>query len=83
MIQAYNEGKVEEARELYSKIVDGKTEKGLYGLFQQAEKAFSEGRVRVEEGKVLSATGEVIAGQDLTHEINEAVKGGHSALHLL
>ena len=46
-------------------------------------KAFSEGRVRVEEGKVLSARGEVIAGQDLTHEINEAVEGGRSALHLL
>jgi phosphoribosylglycinamide formyltransferase-1 len=46
-------------------------------------KAFSEGRVRVEKGKVLSARGEVIAGQDLTHEINEAVKGGRGALHLL
>ena len=36
-------------------------------------KAFSEGRVRLEEGKVLSAIGEVIAGYDLTQEINEAV----------
>ena len=36
-------------------------------------KAFSEGRVRVEEGEVLSATGEAIGGSDLTQEINEAV----------
>jgi len=46
-------------------------------------KAFSEGRVKVEEGKVLSASGEVIAGYDLTQQINEAVKGERSELHLL
>ena len=46
-------------------------------------KTFSEGRVRVEDGKVLSARGEVIAGHDLTQEINEAVKGGRGELHLL
>jgi len=38
-------------------------------------KALSEGKVRIGEGKVLSASGEVIAGYDLTGEINEAVKG--------
>ena len=37
-------------------------------------KAFSEGRGRVEDGKVLSATGESIGGYDLTEEIEEAVK---------
>jgi folate-dependent phosphoribosylglycinamide formyltransferase PurN len=39
-------------------------------------KAFSEGRVRIEEGKVVSASGEVIRGYNLTEEIE-------SELHLL
>jgi phosphoribosylglycinamide formyltransferase-1 len=36
-------------------------------------KAFSEGRVRVESGRVLAADGEVITGYDLTADIDEAV----------
>jgi len=39
-------------------------------------KAFSEGRVRIEEGKVVSASGEVLKSYDLTEEIE-------SELHLL
>jgi folate-dependent phosphoribosylglycinamide formyltransferase PurN len=39
-------------------------------------KAFSQGRVRIEEGKVVSASGEVIRGYNLTEEIE-------SELHLL
>ncbi len=39
-------------------------------------KAFSEGRVRIEEGKVVSASGEVLKGYNLTEEIE-------SELHLL
>lgn len=38
-------------------------------------KAFSEGRVRIEEGKVVSASGEVLKGYDVTEEIE-------SELHL-
>ncbi len=39
-------------------------------------KAFSEGRVRIEDGKVVSASGEVLRGYNLTEEID-------SELHLL
>jgi len=39
-------------------------------------KAFSERRIRAEDGKVFSATGEVTGGYNLTEEIEEAVKRG-------
>ena len=39
-------------------------------------KAFSEGRVRIEDGEVVSASGEALKGYDLTEEIE-------SELHLL
>jgi len=47
--------------------------------------AFSEGRVRVEGGQVLDATGQPIPGYDLTPEIEEIVRTRipQSELHLL
>ena len=39
-------------------------------------KAFSERRIRAEDGKVFSATGEVTGGYNLTEEIEEAAKRG-------
>lgn len=38
-------------------------------------KAFSEGRVRIEEGKIVNDKGGVIDGYNLTEEIDAAVKG--------
>jgi len=46
-------------------------------------KAFSEGKVRVEEGKVISAAGEPVAGYDLSIEINGAVQGAPNEMHML
>jgi hypothetical protein len=46
-------------------------------------KAFSEGKVRAERGKVIPATGEPVAGYDLSREINQAVRGARSELHML
>ncbi len=39
-------------------------------------KAFSEGMVRIENGRVLNARGKPISGHDLTKEIDEIVRGG-------
>jgi phosphoribosylglycinamide formyltransferase-1 len=47
-----------------------------FPLIVATVRAFSEGRVRIEEGKVVSASGEVLKGYDLTEEIE-------SELHLL
>ena len=38
-------------------------------------KAFSEGRVRIEEGQVVDSAGKPIDGYDLTDEINKKVGG--------
>ncbi len=38
-------------------------------------KAFSQGNVRIEDGKVVDSSGKPIAGYDLTREIDEAIKG--------
>ncbi|HCG77221.1 TPA: phosphoglycerate transporter, partial [bacterium] len=38
-------------------------------------KAFSEGRVRIEGGRIVDADGKVINGYDLTEEIDAAIKG--------
>jgi len=46
-------------------------------------KSLSEGKVRIEEGRVISASGEAIAGYDLTSEIDDALKGKRNELHLL
>ena len=65
----------DEKNPLFEKI----REHGLareFPLIVATIKAFSEGRVRIEDGKVVSASDEVIKGYDLTEEIN-------SELHLL
>lgn len=47
-------------------------------------KAFSQGKVSIEGGKVISAEGEVVEGYNMSEEIDELVKGGlHSEIHLL
>ena len=38
-------------------------------------KAFSEGRVRIEDGKVVDSAGKPITGYDLSEEINKKVRG--------
>ena len=48
-------------------------------------KSFSEGRVKVEQGRVVDAGGNPIKGYDLTREIDEIVqrKARDEPLHLL
>jgi phosphoribosylglycinamide formyltransferase-1 len=81
-VEAYSPERKDENNPLF-RLIRSEGLKREFPLIVATLKAFSEGRVRVEQGKVLSARGEVIAGYDLTEEINEAVKGGHGALHLL
>jgi phosphoribosylglycinamide formyltransferase-1 len=46
-----------------------------FPLITATLKAFSEGRVRIEKGKVVDANGNPIKGYDLTPEIDEIVQG--------
>lgn len=44
-----------------------------FPLITATLKAFSEGRVRIEQGKVVDASGKLIRGYDLTQEIDETI----------
>jgi len=56
-----------------------------FPLITATVKAFSEGRVKVEQGRVVDASGNPIKGYDLTREIDEIVqrKARDEPLHLL
>jgi len=56
-----------------------------FPLITATVKAFSEGRVKVEQGRVVDAGGNPIKGYDLTREIDEIVqrKARDEPLHLL
>jgi len=45
-----------------------------FPLITATLKAFSEGRVRIEKGRVVDAGGNLIKGYDLTQEIDEIVQ---------
>ncbi len=74
-VEAYSPERKDENNPLF-RLIRSEGLKREFPLIVATLKAFSERRIRVEEGKVLSASGEAIGGYDLTHEINEAVRGG-------
>jgi len=54
-----------------------------FPLITTTIKAFCEERIRIERGEVLSASGELISGYNLTREIDNALKGGNNEIYLL
>ncbi|MFC2058969.1 phosphoribosylglycinamide formyltransferase [Chloroflexota bacterium] len=56
------------------KLIRSEGLKREFPLIVATLKAFSEGKIKIEDGKVLSADGEVINGYDLTSEIDDKVR---------